>query len=155
VENKFLYADKLINASSDALAGFNRRILGETYIEACRNGAANGSLIAGWDKADDMIMEGKIFYINPFPHHPCNVSGFLYGGSWVCNSCGRSGLERDWWIIRVFKDGNEWMCLGENFVNIMESANYAFGKTKEDAIKKYGELMTNRENVSFSQEEKG
>ena len=47
----------------------------------------------------------------------------------VCNSCGNKDVDKEWWKIKVEKDGNEYCCHGLDFVNLQESNNYAFGKT--------------------------
>ena len=39
--------------------------------------------------------------------------------------------------IIIEKDGNEWICYDENFVNLQESDNYAFGENPIEALKKY------------------
>jgi hypothetical protein len=116
--------------------GFNQRIQG------CRMPTGHGQQeeLQGWDKADEMIRDGKIYYTHTFPHGCKNLS-FSYGGSHVCNSCGNGRLEKSWWNIKVMKDGDAYFCVGEGFINLQESDNYAFGDTKKEAIDNYGSLM--------------
>lgn len=135
-------------ASGGAMAGFNRRIYGESYADAFRHaqGEEYRKIYSGWSLADSMIAAGKIYYVNNFhntliQYYKCSGNAFLYGGSWVCNSCGRNDLYRPWWVIKVKKDGDQWCCVGEGFENIQESSNYAFGATREEAIKNYGDVM--------------
>lgn len=94
----------------------------------------------GFIFARDMAKEGKIAFTHKFR---CNCGGypFQYGGFWVCNSCGGKDVDKEWWKIKVEKDGNEYCCHGLDFINLQESDNYAFGKTFKYAIKNYGELM--------------
>lgn len=142
--DRMVMADRLINGSGDALGGFNARLFGESPQEAygySNHPSTVGPRSSGYWLADKMIKEGKIFYIQPFPHKPCDKTGFPYGGSWVCNDCSHAGLERPWWCIKVYADGNSWCCVGEEFEDLQASENYAFGATREEAIKNYGELM--------------
>lgn len=135
--NELLFADYFFKyAPGDFLGGFNSRILGEAYTEACRY--PNPDRVAGWWKADRMIGEGKCFFVERFPHPPCSGYAFPYGGSWVCNSCGSSNLKEPWWTIKVVKDGNAFCCYGLDFVNLQESSNFAFGDTFQGAIANYG-----------------
>lgn len=125
------------HTDADILCGFNRRILGEgmpTY-------PTNIDTQNGWWKADEMIRAGKIYFVEPFPHNNCKGHAFLYGGRWVCNTCGHGNLFKSWWVIKVMKDGKAWCCIGSDFKDLQESDNYAFGDTREEAIEKYGELM--------------
>jgi hypothetical protein len=39
--------------------------------------------------------------------------------------------------VKVIKDGNSFCCVGEGFVNLQESDNYAFGDTFDEAIENY------------------
>lgn len=138
-------AQDYIQGGGYALGGFNRRIFGYTYLEAFKyeNEQQNGELHAGWDLADSMIEQGKIYFVHNFHRLECpNGHAFHYGGSWVCNTCNNSGVDRDWWKIKVAKDGNAWCCVGEGFENLQESDNYAFGDTRDEAILAYGYLMT-------------
>jgi hypothetical protein len=69
---KFQYAQDVLRdtASGMALSGFNRRVLGETYQDAFRSPheRQDASLFAGWDLADRMIAEGRLFYVHNFHH---------------------------------------------------------------------------------------
>lgn len=147
MENKLLTADCILkDGSGDVGSGFNRRVFGETYNEACGYpNPPNRGLYAGWQKADDLINEGKIYYTHIFRHQRgdsvCDGVSFPYGGTFVCNTCGQSRLNKPWWIVKVMKDGNAWCVVGESFVNLQESDNYAFGDTKEEALRNYEKLM--------------
>jgi hypothetical protein len=119
--------------------GFNQRVFGDSYqdaIDAWDRGARGN----GWLKAEEMIQDGRIYFVHPFPHN-CRGDAFPYGGTWVCNACGQSRLEKPWWRIRVFKDGAAWCCVGEGFYDLQASDNYAFGDTRDEAITAYGQLM--------------
>ena len=124
------------NTSGRIRGGFNQRIQG------CKapTGQGQNEEMQGWNKADEMIRKGKIYYTHTFPHN-CRELSFKYGGSDVCNACGKSGLGKPWWNIRVFKDGAAWCVVGEEFTNLQESDCYAFGDTKELALDNYYKLM--------------
>lgn len=144
--SEFKLADKVLKyPGGSASAGFNRRVLGDDYAEAFRyqSERQDRELYAGWSLADRMINEGKLFYVRPFHHLECPAKSgaFQYGGSWVCNACNRSGVDREWWKIKVFMDGNAWCCIGTDFENLQESEDYAFGDTREEAIENYGKSM--------------
>lgn len=149
--NKFVTACEIFdNPSSmngDFMGGFNSRLYGDSYSDACGYPFPPHTIVnrsSGWNKADDTIRDGKIYYRHIFPHD-CDGVSFNYGGNHVCNTCGRKNLAKDWWNIKITKDGNAWMVAGENFVNLQESDNYAFGNTKEEALKNYQELMGGRQ----------
>ncbi len=135
----------LKNASGYVLAGFNRRIFGWTYLEAFKHEAerANGDLHLGWNAAEKLISEGKLFYVHNFHRsHECpDGSAFQYGGVWVCNACNKSRLDKDWWTIKVYQDGNAWCCVGLGFEDLQASDNYALGDTRDESIKTYGDIM--------------
>lgn len=139
--------DYMKGNGGETFAGFNRRIYGETYADAFRHaqGEQYRQLYFGWTLADGMIKAGKIYSIHNFhnSHGGCNGHAFLYGGTWVCNTCGCSGVNKPWWVIKVQKDGDQWCCVGEDFENLQESRNYAFGPTYEEAVNNYGNVMTN------------
>ena len=126
-------------------AGFNRKIQGFTYNEAFQypHEKQDRALNSGWITAEKMIEEGKLFYVHNFhsTHSDCKVNAFQYGGFWVCNKCGQKDVDKPWWIIKVIQDGDAWCCVGESFINLQESDNFAFGKTREEAIQKYGDLF--------------
>ena len=138
--------DYMNGPGGQAFAGFNRRIYGESFADAFQHTheKQDRELYGGWMLADSMIKSGKIFYIHNFhqSHGGCRGHAFLYGGAWVCNSCNQSGVDKPWWAIKVAKDGDQWCCVGEGFENLQESSNYAFGSTREEAIKNYGDVMT-------------
>ncbi len=129
------------------MAGFNRRVYGQSYADAFQypHERQDRAMYGGWNLADKMIRDGKLFYRHNFHHgFGCDGYAFEYGGTMVCNTCGHKDLQREWWNIKVFKDGNAWCCIGTGFENLQESDNYAFGDTREEAIKNYGELMRER-----------
>lgn len=137
---KIKHAEELIKASSGyARAGFNMFIDGDTEPKSSeyRDKSEWYSLIQGYQFAQKMAKEDGIFFTYPFK---CSQSGcfpFKYGGFFVCNSCGNKNVDRDWWKIRVVKDGNAFCCHGIDFINLQESNNYAFGDTYENAIENY------------------
>lgn len=131
--------------AGSVFAGFNRRVYGSPYAEAFKyeNERMDRDLYAGWLKADKMIADGELFYVHNFHHleRGDRCHAFQYGGFWVCNGCGGQGVDKPWWTIKVMPDGNAWCCVGDGFVNLQESDNYAFGSTREEAIENYGKLM--------------
>ncbi len=146
MNNKFKYGQDVMNpetTSGNAMAGFNRKVSGWTYLEAFQGAdRMNGQVSAGWSLAEKMINKGKLFYVHNFHKLDCEDGfAFQYGGYWVCNACGKKSVDRDWWKIKVYKDGNAWCCIGLDFENLQESDNYAFGDTREEAINDYGALM--------------
>lgn len=135
--------DYIKNGSGADNCGFNNRIHGEKYNDVFRY-PHNYDMIGGWNLADKMIEEGRIYFLHNFhhSHSDCKGYAFTYGGFWVCNTCGAKGVDEPWWTVKVMKDGNAWCCIGEDFVNLQESDNVAFGDTREDAISNYGDLFT-------------
>jgi len=127
------------DASGLFSSGFNRRIYGETIAEATKDQPL--AVHQGYNYADKLIKNGEIYYIHNFHQKECVGMAFQYGGFWVCNTCGGKAVDESWWTIRVFQDGNEFCCVGENFVNLQESNNYAFGKSRAEAINNYGDIM--------------
>lgn len=140
-----LAQDVISGSGGSAFAGFNRRVHGWSYAESFRYDAEkqDRQLYSGWELAGRMIDEGKLFYVHNFHHKysGCEGYAFPYGGTWVCNTCNKERLNREWWKIKVQKDGNAWCCIGIEFENLQESENYAFGDTREEAIDNYGKLM--------------
>lgn len=125
--------------------GFNQRVHGDSFSRTVDSWDC-GPRANGWYKADEMIQAGRIYFVHPFSHGDSpRCHAFPYGGTWVCNGCERSRLDKPWWRIRVFQDGNAWCCVGEGFEDPQTSSNYTFGKTREAAITAYGELMQNME----------
>lgn len=143
--NRFLLAqDVLKGYGGSEFAGFNRRVFGQSYADAFQypHERQDRDLVGGWLCADRMIERGMLYCRHNFHHsHECSGYAFEYGGSMVCNTCGANHLEKPWWNIKVFQDGNAWCCIGEGFTNLQESENYAFGDTRDEAIKNYGDLM--------------
>ena len=68
------------NGGGDAGCGFNRRIHGKTHNEAVGSmphGPAYGAVSAGWELADKMIREGRLYYVHNFHHsHECRGHAF-------------------------------------------------------------------------------
>ena len=98
-------------ASGEARGGFNARLQGETFhqcMEGMPTGSRWGQRNNGWEIADKMIREGKIF-------------------SEIKTDNGR--VE-----FKCTPDGNAWCCVGAGFKNLQESDNYAFGDTRDEAI---------------------
>lgn len=140
MENKILSAQYLLkDPSSSFSAGFNMKIFGETY-QAVIDCYDSLEKMQGFEKAEEMIKDGKIYYTHVFKCG-CGDHPFLYGGFFVCNKCGGKGVDEKWWGIRIQKDGNEYCCTGENFEDLQSSKNYAFGKTFKDSIDNYENLM--------------
>ncbi len=139
--------DIMRNPGGTASAGFNRRVYGTPYNDCFQHDHErfDRDLHGGWDLADRLIAEGKLYSVHNFhrSHGDCpNGYAFQYGGQWVCNTCGDSGVDRPWWAIKVFPDGDAWCCIGLGFEDLQASDNYAFGKTREQAIANYGNLMS-------------
>lgn len=144
--------DYIENASGSAIAGFNRKIFGHDYNDAFRHPheRANRDMQGGWMLAEELIEKGEIYFVHNFhqSHENCSGLAFLYGGSFVCNTCQKNNLEKPWWVIKVYKDGNAWCCVGEDFINLQESDNVAFAETRKEAIENYGNLFKTAKGVS-------
>ena len=134
------YAQDLIKTrNSSVMGGFNMFISGHSrpkpneYFDYYER-------VQGFDFAEKMAKENSISFTHRFK---CNCGGhaFQYGGFFVCNSCGGKGVDKDWWKIKVEKDGDAYCCHGLNFINLQESENYAFGNTFNDAINNYEKLF--------------
>lgn len=140
--SKLLFAQDVFKSNYDAsyAGGFNQRVLGDP-LPSTFNAWDRGVRGQGWEAAEQLVQAGKIYFVHPFPHGSGACGAFPYGGTWVCNSCGNSGLDKPWWRIRVFKDGSAWCCVGEGFEDLQASDNYAFGDTRDEAIEAYGKLM--------------
>ncbi len=138
------YAQDLIKSTAYTYAGFNQFINGEKEPKRPDYGSFEQwySETNGYNYAKNMAKDEGIAFIHPFK---CGENKdcfpFMYGGFFVCNSCGGKSVDKDWWKIKVEKDGTEFCCHGLDFINLQESENYAFGKTFEEAISNYGELM--------------
>ena len=135
--------DLLKKANSHQMGGFNCIINGHGEPKAHEYGDKGEFFdrIQGHHFAADLARENGIAFVYPFRCGGLNCRPFEYGGSFVCNSCENSGVDKDWWKIQVEKDGNAFCCHGLDFVDLQESENYAFGDTFEDAIENYGKLM--------------
>tara|TARA_R110000803_G_scaffold152583_1_gene217629 strand:+ start:49 stop:489 length:441 start_codon:yes stop_codon:yes gene_type:complete len=142
---KLKYAQDLIKASIPVMGGFNTFISGGQEPKGHEYGDKSEwyARLQGYQYAQEMAKENAISFTKPFKcGNSENCFPFEYGGFFVCNSCGNKSVDKEWWKIKVEKDGNAYCCHGVDFVNIQESDNYAFGNTFEEAIKNYGELMT-------------
>ena len=111
------FADEIIQrpVSGETLGGFNARLYDESHHVAL-SGIPSGTRWAhrhtGWELADEMIREGKIY------------------------SLIQIGAEDIYIEFKCFKDGNQWCCVGPDFTNLQESTA-AFGDTRGQAIKAY------------------
>ena len=146
-ENKFENAQELCErlytwCTAQFRAGFSIRINGGTYSDMTEHSDWRDGKSVGWESADKLISEGKIFFVYPFK---CERSScptrFQYGGFWACNSCNTHIDTPEWWKIKVIKDGNQYCCIGTGFINLQESDNYGFGNTFNDAIEDYRQKM--------------
>jgi len=138
--------DHLKYPGGDTGGGFNSRILGHSYQEAMANiNHGYGDRVAGWRLADEMVRAGKVYAVHNFhASHECTGHAFPYGGTFVCNTCGKSDLNKDWWSIKCYADGNAWCCVGLDFEDLQASDCFAFGDTYDAAIAAYGDLMVAR-----------
>jgi len=135
--------DLIKTENGNIRSGFNQFIYGNKKPLFSDYGDKSqwGQELQGYEFAEKMAMEKGIAFVNVFT---CGKSGcfpFMYGGSFVCNSCGMSGVDKDWWKIKVLKDGNQFICHGLDFINLQESHNFAFGSTFEESISNYGNAM--------------
>lgn len=119
--------DYLVSTCSGQMrGGFNARLQGEDFLTAMDcvpQGYEWGQRCAGWDAAEKLISEGKIFSVYRFEYLP------------------RCTLWPEWWVVKVYKDGNEWCCVGEGFENLQESENFEFGSTRNKALENYKAKM--------------
>ena len=137
---KLKTAQDLIKTSNSSVsAGFNMFIYGYDYPlhNEYHDHVARQQ---GFDYAKEMAENGEISFTHKFKCE-CGDIPFQYGGFWVCNSCGTKHAEKDWWEIKVEKDGNEFCCHGLDFEDLQSSNNYAFGKTFSEAINNYEDVM--------------
>lgn len=126
---------------SSMIGGMNIRIEGGTFMDL-REHYDHSDMYPYFNKADEMINEGRIFFVYPFKceRERCPTR-FQYGGFWACNSCNTHINTPDWWKIKVTKDGNQYCCVGNGFTNLQESDNYAFGETFQIAIDNYRNVI--------------
>ena len=134
--------DLLKTEDSYVRGGFNTRLLGGSFRDVADNNPRQ-PYCHGFNLAERMIEEGKIFYTHIFKCE-CGGSVFQYGTTWICRKCDKKNREKPWWIIKVFMDGNAWCCIGLDFINLQESENYAFGNTRQEAIDEYDKIMKAR-----------
>ncbi|KKK56762.1 hypothetical protein LCGC14_3061270 [marine sediment metagenome] len=142
MSEKLKTAQDVINTTnSSVMAGFNMFVLGyESPFKSYPRYYDLAERSRGYDYAENMARDGKLAFTHRF-NCSCGHLPFMYGGFWVCNGCGRSGVDNEWWKIKVEKDGDAYCCHGLDFINLQESDNYEFGKSFKEAINKYGEKM--------------
>lgn len=146
--DRLKYGDEVLGHGGEAVCGFNSRIMGHSHsqcVDKVPHGPRWAQRSAGWTLADGMARAGKLYAVHNFHHsHECTGHAFPYGGKFVCETCtwpGYPSLEKPWWTIKCYPDGNAWCCVGPDFEDLQASDNYAFGDTYEAAIKAYGDLM--------------
>lgn len=139
---KLKHAQELIDCkNSNINAGFNTFINGGNEPNSS-DGIHWLDLSQGYDFAKKMAREYEIAFTFKFRcDRNKSCFPFNYGGFMVCNNCGEKGVDKEWWKIKVEKDGNEYCCHGLDFVNLQESNNYAFGKSFMEAIDNYEKVM--------------
>lgn len=123
------------NVSGYMIGGFHYRLYGGDR----HNFDASSNSRKMFDLADKLIGEGKIFYVNNFKCK-CGSYRYQYGGGWACDYCQNCINTPPWWKIKVQKDGNMYICIGNGFKNLQESDNYAFGETEQIARDNYRAL---------------
>ena len=133
--------DLIKTNNGSVMAGFNMFIHGHPRITFGDGYSDAYDIMQGYEYAEKMAKENGIAFTKVFKCREGNCHPFQYGGFFVCNYCGNKGVDKDWWKIKVEKDGNEFCCHGLDFVNLQESENYAFGKTFDEAISNYGTAM--------------
>lgn len=126
-------------------SGFNSRVFGSTLAQTVP-GYYSGDRQNGWWLADEMARKGEIYTTEPFEHNGCKSLAFTYGGTWACNGCNCDHIEQEWWKVKIMKDGDQYCVVGEGFVDLQESDNYAFGFTREEALQNYANVMLNVHN---------
>lgn len=138
---KLKYAQDLIKTHNPSVTGgFNMFVLGDWRPVPNDGHYDHGPRCQGYDKAEEMARSGKIYYTRRFKCH-CGGNPFQYGGFFICDKCNHKKINKDWWVIQVEQDGNAFCCHGLGFVNILESNNYAFGGTRQEAIDNYEKVM--------------
>lgn len=141
---KLKTAENYIKSSPDVMCGFNQFIYGSGEPRRSDYGSSSQWYAEqkGYDYAKKMAKEKGIAFTHIFKcgnSESCHP--FSYGGFFVCNSCGNKGVDKEWWKIKVEKDGNAFCCHGLDFQDLQSSNNYAFGYTFEDAISNYEKVM--------------
>jgi len=104
-------------ASGENRGGFNSRLQGDSRLETLRgyhSGPRWAQRAAGWDLANGMINGGEIF--------------------------SKTEIDGKKIEFKCMKDGNAWCCVGPDFDNLQESDCYAFGDTRDEAIKAFSQL---------------
>jgi len=99
------------HCGGECRGGFNARLYDESWAKAV-SGAPQGNAWAarnaGWHMADSMIKQGQVFSV-------IKIRGNDF-------------------VFKCFADGDKFCCVGEGFVNLQESDNYAFGDSFDEAI---------------------
>lgn len=145
MKEKLKYAQDLIKTNSPYVSmGFNQFIMGHETPNFNQGYSPEeaGGRIRGYEYAKEMAENGEIYFTHPFKcgdSESCHP--FQYGGFFVCNACGNKNVDRDWWKVKVEKDGNSYCCHGIDFKNIQESKNYAFGDSFKEALNNYRKIM--------------
>jgi hypothetical protein len=140
-------AQDLIKASNPHVrGGFNQFIhgTGEPVMSDYGDKSQWAAESQGYEFAKKMAEQDCIAFTHVFKCGQAGCFPFSFGGSFVCNSCGRNELKKDWWEIKVEKDGDSFCCHGLDFINLQESENYAFGDTFNEAIANYETVMLNK-----------
>ena len=142
MENLKFAQDLIKTSNSSFITGFNKFILGYTEPNYQDYGDKDKwyAESQGYQCSENMAKDKGIAFTHNF-NCECGGKVSIYGGRFLCDSCGRVGIDKDWWKIKVEKDGNEYCCHGLDFVNLQESNNYAFGNTFQLAIDNYYKVM--------------
>jgi len=138
---KLKYAQDLIKTYNGSVAGGFNMFIGGHKRPRPNDSYDYNQRVQGFDFAEKMAKENGIAFIHSFECGQNKCYTFQYGGFFVCNSCGGKGVDKDWWTIKVEKDGNAYCCHGLDFINLQESDNVAFGNTFYEAIENYGKVM--------------
>ena len=119
--------------SGQMRGGFNSRLHGEDFLTAMEHipsGYEWGQRSSGWEAANKMVLNGEIFSVHRFEYLP------------------QCTLWPEWWVVKVYKDGGAWCCVGAGFENLQESDNYAFGDSRDEALENYSRLMNTKKAAS-------
>jgi len=104
-------------ATGEHRGGFNSRLFGDDRLDTLYGipqGERWGQRNAGWELADKMIREGKIYSLTKINDKEIEFKCYL--------------------------DGNAWCCVGPDFENLQESDAF-FGDTQDEAIKLYADSV--------------